>query len=198
MQAVWALSNAGTPEARRLVERALGSSEASVRAAAVGAIGQNPDEHTTDKLIQLVHDQDPSVRSSALTALGQVGSDKAAQAIFAAAHSASPEERVAAIPGLTVLDDAKSGQQLAQLMRDPEPSVARTAIYSSYNGGPEVDQALSSVVNDPNAAPDLRNAAASQLRARQVELDSSTERNVAQLVGAAGGYGYGGRYEMGE
>src|SRR5206468_7108232 len=59
---------------------------------------------------------------------------------------------ISAISGLSSIDDAKASQQLASMMRDPDVSVAQTAISSSYNGGPEVDTTLSQIVNDPNAA----------------------------------------------
>jgi hypothetical protein len=80
-------------------------------------------------------------------------------------------------------------------MRDPDVSVAQTAIGSSYNGGPEVDRALTGIVNDPNANPELRATAAGQLRNRGAELDAATEQVVTKLAGPAAAYGgmsYGG------
>jgi hypothetical protein len=92
------------------------------------------------------------------------------------------------------MDDARASQQLASLMHDSDPTVAQAAISSSYNGGPEVDSALEQIVNDPNAAANLKAAAAGQLRARGTDLDDATEAAVTKLAGAAGGYGYGGYY----
>ena len=61
--------------------------------------------------------------------------------------------------------------------------------------GPEVDQNLEQIVNDPASNPQLRAAAASQLRTRGTELDPNTDKTVTELAGSAaqyGGYGYGG------
>src|SRR5262249_19043750 len=91
-------------------------------------------------------------------------------------------------------DDPRTTSQLAQLMRDPDVSVAQSAISSSYNAGPEVDRALIGIVNDPNANAELRAAAAGQLRNRSADLDTATDRVVTELVGSAaeyGGRGYG-------
>jgi hypothetical protein len=100
---------------------------------------------------------------------------------------------VAAINGLSSIDDTKASAQLAALMRDPDLSVAQTAINASYNGGPEVDQALTGIVNDPGASAELRAAAAGQLRNRGARLDAATEQVVTRFAGAAGEEG-GARY----
>ncbi|HSK00032.1 MAG TPA: HEAT repeat domain-containing protein [Kofleriaceae bacterium] len=191
--AVWALAHQATPEARRLLDRALTSKEPNVRTAAIHALANNPDEGATDKLLQLTRDGDANVRSTALQTLGQIGSEKAQTALLEAARAGKTEERVAAISGLASLDDPKVSRELAQLMRDHDPQVARMAITASYNAGPEVDQVLVQIVNDPGANEELKLAAAGQLRGRGADLDDATEKTVARLAGPAyGGYGYGG------
>ncbi|HWU90058.1 MAG TPA: HEAT repeat domain-containing protein, partial [Kofleriaceae bacterium] len=193
--AVWALASQGTPEARQLVERALSAKDASVRTAAISTLSNNPDEHSTDTLLRLTRDGDAGVRTAALQTLGQIGSDKAQAALLEAARGGKTEERVAAISGLSNLDDPQVGRELATLMRDPDPQVAQVAVHASFNGGPEVDQALVRIVNDPSAKDELKMAAASQLRGRGTDLDDTTEKTVAKLAGPAyGGYGYGGMY----
>jgi hypothetical protein len=82
-------------------------------------------------------------------------------------------------------------------MRDPDPQVAQTAVYSSYNGGPEVDTALQQIMNDPSTNEQMKMAAAGQLRTRGTDLDDAMEKKVTALVGQTGGYGYGG-YRRGE
>jgi HEAT repeat protein len=135
----------------------------------------------------------------ALSSLGQIGSDRAQQAILDATRNGKPEDRIAAISGLAGMDDARASQQLANLMRDSDPTVAQAAIANAYNGGPEVDQTLTQIVTDPNAAANLKAAAASQLRQRGTDLDDATEAIVTKLAGAGyGGYGYGGYYPRGE
>jgi HEAT repeat protein len=194
---VWQLANLGTAEAKQLLAKAIESKDTSVKYAAISALGQNADDHSTDTLLRLTRDSDPSVRATALQTLGQIGSDRAQQAILNATQSGKSEERVAAIQGLASMDDARASQQLARLMRDSDPEVARAAIQSSYNGGAEVDQSLTQILNDPNAKDELKAAAASQLRSRGTDLDERTEQLVTKLAGPAGeygGYGYGGGY----
>jgi HEAT repeat protein len=194
-QAVWALAGQGTDEARRLIERAIDSKDPATRMAAISSLMQNPDDRSTDTLLRLSRDSDPGVRATALTTLGQIGSERAQTAILDATRYGKTEDRVAAISGLANMDDPRASQQLASLMRDRDPQVAMTAIQSSYNGGAEVDDALTRLVNDPSSADNMKAIAAQQLRNRGTDLDDSTEAAVTKLAGAAnlyGGYGYGG------
>jgi HEAT repeat protein len=198
---LWTLTSHGGPEARRLIERALGSSEPGVRVAAVATLAQNPDDRATDTLLGMTRDGDARVRATALQTLGQVGSERAQLAILDATRSGSVDDRVAAIGGLSGSDDVRAAQQLASLMRDPEPRIALQAIQSSYNAGPEVDRVLVQIVNDPQAKVELRHSAAHQLRNRGSELDDVTEQRISEISGPAyGGHGYGGvryvDYEM--
>ena len=144
----------------RLIERALTSQDKSVRMAAISTLSTNPDDQSTETLLRLTRDSDSQVRAAALQTLGQIGSEKAQTAIIDATRNGKTEERIAAISGLASMDDARASQQLANLMRDSDPQVAQTAILSAHNGGPEVDQALTQIVNDTNARPEMRQAAA--------------------------------------
>jgi HEAT repeat protein len=193
---VMALARQGTPEARRLVDRAASAKDPQVRMAAVSALGQNPDEGTTDKLLQLTRDEDGDVRTSALQTLGQLSSEKAQAALIEATRGGKSEERVAAISGLAQSDDPRVTQQLSLLMRDSDPQVAEMAVRAASNGGVEVDRALVQIVNDPGAKEDLRMMAANQLRSRGADLDATTEKTVTQLAGSPyGGRGYMAEYE---
>ncbi len=192
---IYALAANGSSEAKRILERALDSREPAVRMAAIANLAQNPDERSTDLLMRLTRDSDPKVRATALTTLGQVGSEKAQAAILEAAQSNKSEDKIAAITGLASMDDPRAGQQLARLMRDQDPMVAQAAIGSAYNGGPEVDQTLIGLLNDPSTKDELRGVIAMQLRGRGTDLDDATEDKVTKLAGprgAYGGYGYGG------
>jgi HEAT repeat protein len=142
-----------------------------------------------------MRDSDASVRATALSTLSQIGGDRAQQAILNATQSGKSEDRIAAIQGLASMDDAKASEQLATLIRDRDPDVARAAIVSSYNAGSEVDRALTQMIDDPSVSDELKSHAATQLRSRGVDLDDRTEQVVARLVGseeAYGGDGYGG------
>ncbi|HMG52082.1 MAG TPA: HEAT repeat domain-containing protein, partial [Kofleriaceae bacterium] len=176
----------------QMLERALTASEPGVRIAAISSLLQNPDDKSTDTLVRMTKDGDAQVRAMALSTLGQLGSERAQQAIFDATRSGRPEDRAAAISGLQMIDDPRAAAQLAQMMRDPDPSVAESAIGSSYNGGPEVDRALIGLVNDAGSNPEIRQFAARALRNRGADLDPATEQALIQLTGAAGGgAGYG-------
>ena len=97
------------------------------------------------------------------------------------------------------MDDPRAGQQLAKLMRDQDPLVQQTAINNAYNGGPEVDQTLIGILNDPSTKDEIRNVVAIQLRGRGTELDDAAEAQVTKLAGprgAYGGYGYGGTSDL--
>ena len=84
------------------------------------------------------------------------------------------------------MDDPRASASSSRaLMRDRDPQVAQTAIQRSYNGGPEVDQALTQIVNDPSAKDELKAAAANQLRGRGTDLDDATEQTVTKLAGPA-------------
>ena len=194
---IYALAANGSSEAKRLLERALDSREPAVRMAAIANLAQNPDEHSTDLLVRLSRDNDPKIRATALATLGSVGSDRAQKAILEAAQSGKSEDKIAAITGLASMDDPRAGQTLAKLMRDSDPLVAQAAIGSAYNGGPEVDQTLVSILNDPSTKDEMKNVVAMQLRGRGSELDDATETQVTKLAGprgAYGGYGYAGEY----
>ena len=160
--------------------------------AAISSLAQNPDDKSMDQLIRLSKDADPQTVQAALGALGQIGSERAQQTLLDASRSGKPEERAAAITGLAGLDDPRASQQLASLMRDPDPTVAMTAISSSYNGGPEVDSTLTSIVNDPNTTESTRMQAAMQLRNRGTELDAGTEAAVNKMYGGNSYGGYAG------
>jgi len=167
-----------------------------VRVAAIQVLGNNSDERSTEQLLQLTRDGDSSVRATALQKLGQIGSERAQTALLAAARNGDTEDRIAAIGSLANLDDPRVGRELAQLMRDRDPQVARMAINASYNAGPEVDQVLVQIVRDPSAAEELKLVAAGQLRGRGADLDGATEQVITRLVGPAyGGAGYAGYVE---
>ena len=184
--AIYALAAAGTPEASQLLERALVAKDAGTRIAAMGALLHNPDDHATDTLVRMTKDQDPQVRAAALSNLGTLGSERAQQAIFEATRSPRSEDRVAAISGLSsITDDPRASAQLATLIRDPDLEVAETAISVSYSGGPEVDQALVAMINDPAANATLRAAAARRMYYRASELDPATRQSIAALLGNA-------------
>lgn len=195
---MWAIANSGTPEARQLIDRALTSGKPEIQVAAISTLTQNPDDRSTDALLRMVHDDNQTVRAAALSTLSQVGSERAQTALIEASRSGAVEDRVTAIGGLSN-GDARSTQQLITLMRDRELGVAAAAITAAHSGGPEVDQALTQIVNDGDVAAELKQAAARTLRARGGELDPATEQVVTKLAGsreAYGGYGYGGRISV--
>ncbi len=194
---IYALAQNGSEGAKRIIERALTSSDTNVRVAAISSLGQSPDDRSTAQLVRLVRDGDARVRAVALSTLGQIGSETAKRALIDATQGGKAADRIAALGALASIDDQDASEQIARLMRDSDTSVARVAISSAYSGGAEIDRALLSIVNDSGADDALRRAAAGQLRGRGTDLDDSTEQVVTKLAGPApeyGGYGYGGGY----
>jgi HEAT repeat protein len=189
-QAVFALAQAETPEAKELIGQAMSSSEPAVRIAAMQTLVANPDEASTDKLLGFLRDPDETVRTNAMQLLGQVGSQRAQDAVLAAAHDGSTDARVAAIATFGNLDDPRATQQLPQLIDDGDPKVVAAAISVAYNAGPEVDPKLLRIVEDVNVPSDVRTQAANMLRERGTELDDNAKTAVDGLVGAEG-YGCG-------
>jgi HEAT repeat protein len=180
---LWSLKMQGTEQGRRLIERATESQDSQVRRMALSMLADESDERTTELVLRLTRDQDSTVRADALSVLGQVGSERARQVLIDVARSASKEDRLAAIQGLSMLDDQRASEQLVALMRDRDEEVAQQAIHASHNGGPEVDRALLQLFGDPSTSPNLKHAAAVQLRQRGVELDAGMERQVNTVLG---------------
>ena len=194
---MWALASNGTAEAKRLLERALDSKEPSVRMRRDLALGAEPRRPVDRHAAAAVARQRPAVRAMALSSLGQIGSERAQQAILDATRTASPRSASPRSAASHSMDDARASQQLARLMRDADPTVAQTAINSSYNGGPEVDQ-RSRRSSTTGSAPAPRQPRR-QLRHRGTDLDDApSSRHQARRPRRYGGYGYGGYYPPGE
>jgi len=184
-QMMWGLANRGADGAR-ILARAASSSDAQIRAAAAGALGNSGEPSSVDTLVGMSRDSDQQVRSAALSALGQVGSDKAVTAVLDAASTGKPEERIAALWPLSQIEDPRAEQTLTALMTDEDESIATSAMSSSYNGGAAVDRTLASIVADDNASQSRRYTAAQQLRSRGVALDETTRAKIDALLGAEG------------
>lgn len=189
---LWNLASQGTPEARAVLDHALTSKDPAVQVSAISAMSNNADDAATDKLLALTRSSNEDVRRAAMSSLGSIGGDKAASVLIDATRSGKVEDRVQAIQSMANLDDSRGTQQLASLMRDPDPQVVQAAIGASYNAGPEVDQSLASIVNDARATADLKAMAASQLRSRGADLDASTEQSVDGILGDDESANYGG------
>ena len=196
--AVWALAQQGTAEAKRLLERALDvEGPERARWPRSRRSAQNPDEQL-DRHAAAARRATAmrSVRSTALSTLGQIGS-RAARRPRSSTRRAAARPRSASRRSRGLAHDGRPARRASSsraLMRDPDPQVAQTAIQSSYNGGPEVDQALTQIVNDPSAKDELKATAAepaarprhrSRRRDREDASPSSPARPTAATATAA-------------
>ena len=184
-RAVAALGENGTSEGRALVDRALDSTAAPVRLAAMQMLGNRSDDASTERLVGFLQDSDPAVRIRAMQMLGQDSSQRAQDAVLDAARTGSSEQRAAAVAAFDSLDDPRASQQLPQLMTDSDPAVAQAAIDASYSAGPSVDAELVRITEDANANSTLRIHAAQMLQRRSTELDPTASAAVADVMKTA-------------
>lgn len=180
-QAVSAIAQKDTPEARQLLQRALVSSKWSVKQTAIYSLSQLGD-WGVDTLVQLANDQDSQTAAAALQSLAQIGSERTELAILDAGRSPKAETRLATVNALVMIDDARTTKLLAKLVRDSDDSVAAAAIHAVQSGGPEVEAALADLVDDKRADVGLRTAAAHQLVQLRAKLGRTTEANVKALA----------------
>ncbi len=127
-RAVVSLQVAGTPAALDLLVEGARSPETYVRAQALSSLGTAGDPRATEVAAQALRDTDPTVRSSAARTLGEVGTPKARDLLVQLTRSTDDDDRQAAVTSLRRFDDAGATRRLADLMRDPSPAVAYTAI----------------------------------------------------------------------
>lgn len=180
-QAVSAIAQKDTPEARQLLQRALVSNKWSVKQTAIYSLTQLGD-WGIDTLVQLAHDQDSQTATAALQSLAQIGSERAEAAILDAGRSPKADTRLATVNALALLDDARTTKLLAKLVRDSDASVAAAAIHAVQSGGPEIEAALADLVDDTRADVGLRTAAAHQLVQLRAKLGRTTEANIKALA----------------
>jgi HEAT repeat protein len=163
---VSALERAGTAAAFDvLAHTARTATDAQLRNEVIGSLGTTGDKRASDVLGQLLRDADPSVRGIAAHALGSVGTLQARGLLIGMSRSAAPDDRRMAAATLRRFEDPDSTRRLIELVRDPDASVAYTAI-DGVSGRTEAVSALRALVLDANASHSSRRNAASALSSR--------------------------------
>ena len=127
---------------------------ASVRLAAVEALGQLADPRAIDALAEaLKSDSDARVREAAASALGEIDSPRAVPALIAALGS----ERVVAVRAkiawaLGEIEDARAVDALSAAVRDAAPEVRQQAVWALGEiESPSAVNALIPVLRDADA-----------------------------------------------
>ena len=110
----------------------------------------------------------------AAQALGTVRNDRGRDALIGMTRSQdSTDRRMAAVNLRSYEHDDRASQRLVELIRDPDVSVAYTAI-DAVSSTPDATSALSSVVRNAGMSYQLRMRAANALRGTS-RLDPSTK-----------------------
>lgn len=127
IEAASALAQIGDPRAVDGLLKLIGSDDASIRQAAVGALNSVIPPSMSERIIPLLHDPDPNVRESAVKIAGYFGYPKSADALLEL--SCDPNERVrcAAIEHLPYVEDERALDILVHAIRVETPNVRAAA-----------------------------------------------------------------------
>jgi hypothetical protein len=123
----------------RLIEVALGSTEAVIRSEAAHALGERGEPGAVNTLQRMLKDIHPAVRRSALRALVDIGGSESALAVGAVLDSSDTALRLAAVDALGEIGGFDATQLLQRALLD-EHGVIREAAsqwLAEYSG---VDQ----------------------------------------------------------
>lgn len=145
-----ALGQIGDPRALDGLLNLLGSSDTSVRQAAVSALNSLAVPAMGKRIIPLLHDSDPNVRESAVKIAGYFGYPDAAGALVDLSSS-DPNERVrcAAIEHLPFVEDQRVLDVLARAIKQETPAVRAAAARALGNmDAPQADSHLIEALSD--------------------------------------------------
>ncbi|HEY5944194.1 MAG TPA: HEAT repeat domain-containing protein, partial [Kofleriaceae bacterium] len=166
-RAMSALEQAASPAAFDILSIGVHSRDASIRAESVATLGNMGDKRALDVVSQALRDSEPNVRYAAVRTLGSMGTEKARDVIVGLSRSGNVDDRRAAVANLRRFEDQGTTRRLMELMRDPDPSVAYTAIDASAER-PEAQSALRGLLSDPSVPRSVRRDAAQSLSYRGV------------------------------
>ncbi|MCP4447257.1 MAG: HEAT repeat domain-containing protein [Myxococcales bacterium] len=153
----------GGADARGAIDAALKSDSAQTRAALANTIAHEGGNEALPVLDTLLADGDLSVKRAAVYALGNLGSEDAGQRLLTLAQEGETSMRQAAISALGNSGDPRASGVIAEALLSGESSLAQTAIYSAHYGGPEVDEALLTLIDNGDSELFLRQQAANVL-----------------------------------
>jgi HEAT repeat protein len=166
-RAIEALQQAGSPAAFDVLALGARAQDSGVRAEAIGSLGATGDKRALDVCAQSLHDSDINVRYTAVRTIAAMGTEKARDMIVNLSRSNDTDDRRAAVSNLRRFDDQNTTRRLMELMRDPDPSVAYSAIDASADR-PEAQATLRGLLADRNLPAYVRRSAAQALSYRGV------------------------------
>lgn len=166
-RAMSALESSGSPAAFDVLAVGAQSKDSAIRAEALGSLGNLSDKRVVDFVAQAVRDPDATVKYAAVRALGQTGTSQAREIVVNLSRSNDVDDRRAAVTTMRRFDDQNTARRLTELIRDPDPSVAYSAI-DAVADRPEALPAIRSLVADANVPFSTRREAAQTLSYRGV------------------------------
>ncbi len=109
---------------------ALSDPEPSVRAQAVGVLGQLEYQPAVEPLMGALDDEDTEIRENAAWALGQIGDQRAVEPLSSALKDPEPSVREKAAWALGQIEAEQSWEALAQVLQDDDPDVREQAAWA--------------------------------------------------------------------
>jgi len=162
--AATALGRSDDSSATDILLASAASSKPSARIAAAKALAERGDARSRDALARLAKDASPEVRAEAFDGLAELGSTESIATLGRIAADGDVEDRKQAIDALGRTRSDLGHEALASVLTtERDPSVLLEAIREASSGGDVLVDALHTVMLDPDAASDVRVAAAEQL-----------------------------------
>jgi len=127
------LGFARNPEASKALIGLLPSPDASVRSAAVFAMGVAGDKDAVTHVAKLLDDKDAKVACQAAVALGRIGDKVSYDALAAGLKSKDALRRLAAIRGLGLLRDERAVGRLEEHLAQTDDPLEMTAALDALN-----------------------------------------------------------------
>ena len=179
------------PGSAELIDLALRSESPAMRSSIANSLTGKADDKSLSTLEELSRDEDANVRSSALYAMASTGGSRSMERVLDVARNGELEDRAAALSALGSSGDPEATPVLVDALRSGESSLIQSALYSVYNAGPEVDEALRELAEDTDVEEYMRQQAVSTLITRGAEVDEALKKEMG-VGGATYGFGLGG------
>jgi HEAT repeat protein len=133
IEAANALGQIGDPEAVDGLLTLIGSSDASIREAAVSALNSLAAPSIAARIAPLLHDDDPNIRESAVKIAGYFGYPETASELLRLSRDPDEAVRIAAIEHLPYVEDERVLDLLVSALKDGTPRVRAAAARALGN-----------------------------------------------------------------
>jgi len=110
-----------------LIDR-LNDRNASVRQAAVEALGETRDPSAVEHLIPVLSDANESIRLATVVALGKIGDSRAVEHLVSVLADSNESIRQAAVEALGQIGDLRAVEYLTSLANDPNESIREAVV----------------------------------------------------------------------